>query len=750
MKWLLTFIMMLMGAASFADIATTPANFSCDEMYYSYYYDYEKLRQVYDRFNRLDSACNKPVLDWLVDEETGSENGHYRTHLSYAIENKEELFDQMKALFDIDPSITVEDLKNPEVMKELIEQASLPKLITNEDIKKNVGFEIERLRFFAEMERKNLNHEKYDQLMSFLQQNFEREWIPPVLGQGAGSTKMKGYYRIDLLGEPIDLSKAWDMKCAKIYRGFGNSCEQDCSYMRNVAIDVQAKMRLWQQEWDWENHKMLCTPQSKVKGSVMPFDAPFCRLSCPGGEVECSTCSYKVTNDQQKPHAVTCLSEYDAKHAADLFCYLNGNAEGCAEVTCNKSYNIHQDIPDTITAHNEYTEAFSKEHTIGFETKASLQGGPIEAGVEVSGDVKLGVSGSLHLYSKESATLIDKFLTERSDGKLFECPQELAQMKSRVTCEDLDAANPRYEKETSCGQDKDGRDFTFGACEPYKMGEGRAFFNCTISIDRIKSLSGKGYVGKNLNGKLPIIGGGQLEVYGNTQHGFDLMTIISAQSKEFNAGGLSLEHMKATCDRWQDQWLTVTLGSHAEDSWIMNLDPMSHFEPQQQLLPTEEFETGSHVSCTIKDPNGTTRRAQIAAIETKVSMVPVSDESESAASQARKKKVFEMGFVIKEKMGNWGRLSDYLATDSFYPVAAPPLEKEYFQVDYDNRHLQFLTGTMQNNMTPEMIAEILEELTPARKGPFEIRNCEVVKRSKKRKPGRGHSYKYKNEVLLSK
>jgi len=133
---------------------------------------------------------------------------------------------------------------------------------------------------------------------------------------------------------------------------------------------------------------------------------------------------------------------------------------------------------------------------------------------------------------------------------------------------------------------------------------------------------------------------------------------------------------------------------------------------------------GTHLSCTIKDKTGLERRAVIAGIESRIAMISNQNQSRSL----RKKKVFQIGFVIQEKLGDFGLLSDLLASDSFYPPAAPPLDKDFFSVPFNNRQIQYLAGSMQNNLSAENIAEMIDELTPLQNEHFEVKNCKVEER----------------------
>lgn len=727
-KLILSLLLLCISVPSFADLGTTPVEYSCDEMYFAYYYEMEKIRSLWPKFQDLNSECNKPVMDWLRDPNKSFDKTGYRSSLLFTEEKKPALLEYFKALYELEEDLTVMDLQDQAKFEKMMDQNhSLPEVFSIKDVREMIKFEKNRVNAFID---------RYsDAEFKRLKETMDTEWEPPVIGKGSLSTKGWGIFRIDLLGTPMSLDRAYMMECSQMYRGFGNSCEQDCLYLRNMLVDVHSKLKLFKQEWDWENDKMICTPQNNIKGAMIPFEASYCRLSCPGGDVPCNTCALKVTEKDKDYTPITCLSEVDARHAAELYCYMNGKENGCAELSCSKSYNANETAPLVVGARHELTKSKTDTHSIGGEIKLDIEAGLVgkgKTGIETEGNLVAEINSSMTYYSNESATIIKKYLTQREDGKLFECTYNQYKNEEPLDCGQVDAVNNHPEFSSSC-HDKFKK---FSTCKEHEMGEGRAFFNCSAYFSKVKNFAFKGYTGGVVDLTIPVVGGAKLEITGNSQHGWEFVETVSAVSKRFNAGGLTLKQMENTCDLWQHEWYSVSFKNQVDGTWFAKLLPEHWLKDNKHYINGDDL----GIRCSVLNAKNIWEERDITTISAKIANEHIDEDEERydprfgkahrSQSEKRLERVLQLSFKLDDRA--WSRwfwfdgVSNYLAKDDPYPLVVAPIEKEWFSIPFENKHVQYITQISQGNVPYDLLKQFAADVFPLRNGRNHVKNCRVI------------------------
>lgn len=714
--------------STYAGLGTTPVEYSCDEMYHAFYYDLEKVRQLYDKFQNSSSSCNEQVFNWIKDPDTNFEQTGYRSAMPDTIENKAEMLELMKTMLNLDSDLTVEDIQDPNKFQAIINSNhGLPSIITEEEMQEKIEFERGRREFFK-MSQSMIQPSLTNVGVGLFS---EELWRTPNLGQGAGSTGANGFYRIDRIGYPASLDQAYAMKCSDIYRGLPSAaCENDCLYLRNILVDMHSKYKLWNQEWDWENDKMICTPQASVKGAMVPFDASYCKLSCAGGEVPCSTCNVKVNEgDQMMP--ITCASELDAAHAASLYCFLNSGDPNCAEISCNTTYNNHAYSPEVNGGKHEQNFDSQTSHSVGVKIE---KGGEF-IGSELTGtgeiQFEITIDKNLNIYSNESTVLVEKYFTEREDGKLFECTQDDFESRKEMDCQYLDElmvnkdGYPHPLKVSSCLVGGEEKNPSFSKCQSMQMGEGRAFYTCGAQLAEIEGYA----AGIDAGVGFDIGIGPKLKVIGNTTHGFNFSESFATTSKRFNAGGLTLKQMESSCERWQDQWFNITFKSHVDDRVIdAILTPENFFS-------TDEYEMENDfkgIRCSIKNENQDWEVVDFADITAKIGYGQtksqfVDHNTDEIRERISHHKVMMLSFDIDKRLyGKRAPFYDWYLEDISYPYFTSPEQKKFFSVPFVNRHAHFVSAIHEGNASVEILQELMDSVTPlVDEDGHEIKNCEV-------------------------
>ena len=692
---------------SLADLGTAPVSYSCDEMYYSFYYDYEKVRELWDKFQSPSSSCNQQVINWLGNDEVS-----VRDQLAYAIHKKEVVLEKLKTLGIIQEDTSLEQLSDKEFVEILLKsKQGLPDLISIKELKEKIEKE------------KSIEG-------SFLFNNNSKSWKAPKVGQGAGSSNRFGYFRIDQIGAPMDLGQTLEMRCSDLYRGFGQ-CEQDCVYLRTLLVDMHSKIKLFQKDWDWENDKMICTTQSAPKEYIIPFDASYCKESCPSSEVPCNTCHFKVSGEKSSK-AITCLSEADARHAANLYCYLRGESEGCQQLSCNTIYNQEENEPLVVSAMNQYAKDETFNYSIGGEVNVSASAGIAKAGLESGVDLQAIIKSGFLLYTHEGPTTIKRYFSKRKDGKLFECSHQMfLDKRRRISCSEIDALTSYPGAKTSC----DKLESDLGPCEEYKMGDGRAFYNCTAEFTSASIVNSKAFAGVNAELKIPFVTGGELEIYGNSKFGWEITESIMAESKKFNAGGITLEHMLSTCKRWTDQWLEISFENAQDKPWEVNLMPQTWFKSNTYDLE----EDGYKMSCHVRNSDGNFERKEINGITIKLGHETIDKEIKGTnqTNVQKKKKVLQVAFRFNQPDEWWDfglvDLSEFMGENVSYPMTNSPGRKEFFNVDFKHKHSNIVSTLHQGKPSLEMLNTLMKEMGEFKNRNFEAKNCFIIDKNRKKR-----------------
>ncbi len=600
MKFLLIVLSICASMHAKADLGTVPAAYSCDEMYYAFTYDYERIREVWGAFNKPSSQCNKAVIDWIRDLNNVSAQQQEINSLLYAINDKEE-----RLAFFTDPNINM-----------LPEEMSLSFLQT-----------LPQDEYFALLNDPSLGYRdlKTQQEMIAMAEaqynknpswnwNYNESWRPPTPNAGVASVNSNGYYRIDHIGPPREYDELLALRCSDMYRGFG-TCEQDCVYLRALAVDMHSKIRLFLKDWDWENDKITCTPQSRVKGNLAIFDAPYCKESCPGDfQQKCTSCSFRTKESDEKPSLYICQSEYDAHHAAQLFCNLK-TGENCAgEVVCNTTFNVPSDEKMVVAGETFISEMLSEIVSLQGAVSGRIgtpEDSSLNIGLGFQGEIQYNadVSTGINLFSVEGPPLITKYFTERkSTGKVYECivdnnsTEEDGNNYSSEhlsSCEDIYEVSELDNSELRNLCEDNIKDF--GPCMKTRLGEGRAFYNCEATFENIKLKTTSAMA--NLGGDIrlgPAEAG--VELAGSYSQGWQTKSTISTVSKKFNAGGITYENMKQTCQRWTELWSETTVKSFdidQDNSWLFPETWVNWLKKGQSLR-----KDGYRVQCSSSKADG--------------------------------------------------------------------------------------------------------------------------------------------------
>lgn len=695
----------LFNISAYAGLGVDPVEYSCEESYYEYHYEYEKLRSIWKKFKDGGRKCNAKVIDWLTDSYT---EDNLREKLPYSILDKEQVLEMLQNYGLAPRDLTLTELIN---YKDEIDfsKYKMPDLISRKEISQ-----------MAE-DQKQIQR-------SFLANNPDGKWFTPILGKGAIEVSPYGYYRIDHILPPINKQQSLDLACSDLYRGF-DSCEQDCTYLRTLLIELHSKVELFTKGWEWENEKMLCTTHERIREEIIPFESPYCIESCPDSSIPCNVCTVKNASSTNLD-PIACLSEKDAKHTAKLNCYLNGGTN-CDKVICNKVYNAGIKIPNSIGGRHETKYETSTKYFLEVESEVAGKANAIikKATVGLKGEVELefDIKTSVEIGSDEGSGTVYRYYTKRADGKMFECNEDMMTQNEPITCEDLDSLHEYPGFESSCSSKNE----KFGLCQKYEVGDGRAFYNCSAEFENVRAVEGSAFLEFELD--LFI---GHTKIVGEAGVALAIAETRESYSKEFNAGGLTIENMKKTCDRWTQQWFETNF----ED--VVKKNNISAILHPKSLMRSNMHSLGQNekISCSILDPKtGQYKKVEIAELGLGVGYENIEQEMPTGKNEKqirRKRKVSLIDVRVRPTREHTlnpfsallSSVKDLVYSSETYPTQDTPHQKG-FSIPFESRHIDYIAQINAGDAKPSYILQILNSITPLSQGNSEIKNCEIVKKS---------------------